>query len=132
MDIVPFVSIGDLCFGESRMDIRGRLGHKHQSFKKDVGENETDAYDGLGLHLYYDRNDRLEFVEAFRPANPTFQGVPFLDHSLDEVADHLGESGYPCERDQLGLNCASAGIGLTAANGVVVGVAVFRSGYYGG
>jgi hypothetical protein len=130
MEIVPFVAIGELRFGETRQAIRQRLGGNSQSFSKSEGENETDAYDELGLHLYFDNEDRLEFVEAFEPAIPTFQGFVLLGRDLDEVEIELSAIGYGSVRDDVGLKFDGAGIALFAPARVVEGIAVFRRGYY--
>lgn len=130
MEIVPFESIGNLRFGEGRQVVRGRLGNGYTTFRKDVGESETDAYNDNGLHLYFDSEDRLEFVEAFGNASPSFQGIKFLGRAIDEVADKLSAIGHAAVLDDVGLQCDSAGIGVTAPRGTVEGVAVFRKGYY--
>ena len=85
MEIVPFTSVRALTFGESRKTSRARLGSSFSTFEKVVGGDETDAFDDLGLHLYYSEADRLEFVEAFDPADITFRGVGFLGRGLDSV-----------------------------------------------
>jgi hypothetical protein len=130
MEIVPFISYGRLCFGDTRHSIRERLGVHYQSFQKDVGENETDAYDGLGLHLYFDDEDRLEFVEAFEPASPLFRGIMLLSRGRDEFAAEVVAMGQSVTLDDYGLRCDGAGFALTAPNGIVEGVGIFRRGYY--
>src|SRR5262245_58298124 len=68
MEIIPFQSIGTLSFGDSRKVARAKLASTFSTFQKGDGPTETDAFDDLGLHLYYDEEGRLEFVEAFDPA----------------------------------------------------------------
>jgi hypothetical protein len=130
MEILPFESIGPLRFGEVRQAVRQLLGKKYRTFKKDVDENDTDAYVDLCLHLYYDNEDRLEFVEAFDGASASFRGIQFLGRPEDDVASDLAEIGFGCVSGDVGLQCDSAGIRLTVSNGIVEGVAVFRKGYY--
>lgn len=131
MEIVPFESIGELRFGESRDTVRRRLGGGYHSFNKDVGENETDAYDDLGLHLYFGHGDRLEFVEAFFPASPSLGGIELLGRPMDDVASDLFARGHKPFPDDVGFQFESAGVGLIGREGVVEGVAIFRRGYYG-
>ena len=130
MEIIPHVSIGELRFGESRQNIRHSLGNKYRPFQKGVGSNDTDAYDDLGLHLYFDDDDRLEFVEGWGPASPAFQGISFMGRQVEDVASDLAAGGYRSVLDGYGLTCESAGIALTAPTGIVEGVAAFRKGYY--
>src|SRR5262245_7451219 len=94
MNILPFKSIGGLHFGERRVDLRQRLGERFTSFKKDVGENETDAYDELGVHLYFDDDDSLEYVETFAPATPTLDGIKLVGRILEDVRKDLEEVGH--------------------------------------
>jgi len=131
MEILPFVSIGDLRFGESRQDVRKHLGTKYQVFRKDVGANETDAYDELGLHLYYDNDDKLEYVETFTPAAPTFKGVAMLGRHSEDVQEDLARAGHTCSvMDDVSINCGSAGIALYSPDEMVEGVGVYRKGYF--
>jgi|SRR5579864_1340719 len=130
MEISSFESVGSLRFGDLRQDIRKRLVGNYVTFKKDVGENDTDAYNELGLHLYYNKQDRLEFVEIFEPAQPQFRGILFIGRDVSDVSNDLKKLGFSTESDEVGLNCPEAGIGLTASDGIIEGVAVFRKGYY--
>jgi len=131
MRIVPFLSIGDLRFGEFRENVRSRLGGKHQAFKKAGGLSETDAYDDLGFHLYYDTEERLEYVETFSPANATFEGIEMLGRSSEEVVEDLSKAGHSCSfMDSVSLNCDSAGITLYVPDSVVQAVGAYRQGYF--
>jgi hypothetical protein len=132
MEIVPYTSVGGLCFGTTRNRIRERLGGGSQAFRKVDCANETDAYDALGLHLYFDDEERLEFVEAFDPASPSFRGTRLLGRDRDEVAAELTAMGYDLTQDSYGLRCDGAGFALTAPDGMVEGVGIFRKGYYDG
>src|SRR5437899_12990923 len=79
MEIRPFEGLGDVRFGMRRGDARALLGQEFRSFKKTpLADRLTDAYTQFGLHLYYDGQDRLEFVEAFQPCVPIFRGVELL------------------------------------------------------
>jgi len=93
LEIRPFEGLGDLRFGMSRRDVRALLGQEFRSFKKTpLADSLTDAYAQYGLHLYYDGQDRLELVEAFRPCVPIFQGVELLG-PRKVVPDRLPEAG---------------------------------------
>jgi hypothetical protein len=130
MEVKSYIGVGELRFGDSRLNVRAILGPHYHSFRKAPGANETDAYDKLGLHLYYDENDCLEFVEAFAPSSLTFIGISLLGRQMSDVENDLKAIGHYSRRDDVGLQCDSAGIGLYAPTGIVDGVAVFRRGYY--
>ncbi len=128
--IESFRSVGPISFGETREEIRNVLGTGFRSFRKTEGENETDAYDLLGVHVYYDDSDCAEFVELFTPAESTFAGVSLVGRKVADVVAELHELGYEGERDDVGYNYDLVGIGLTINDQVVDGVGVFREGYY--
>lgn len=130
MEITPFTGLGAIFFGETRQKVRRLVDSKCHAFRKDIGENETDAFDELGLHIYYDIEDRVEFIEAFDPALVTFRGVLFLGRSIDEVASAMSALGYSAIQTDVGLKYETVGIALTAPSGVIEGVGVFRRGYY--
>lgn len=130
MDIVPFTSVGILAFGDSRAATREMLASKFSTFRKNAGDSETDSFDDLGLHLYYDEKDELEFVEAFDPAEINLRGVCFLGRDLNAVISDMNLLGFsPTVRD-VGVDIERAGIALYAPCGVVEGIAVHREGYY--
>ena len=130
MKITPFTSVVTLSFGDSRKTARGKLRSCFSTFEKAVGENETDSFDDLGLHLYYSNADHLEFIEAFAPAEMTFRGIAFLGRDLQSVVSDLAALGFAPTDSDVGVNFEGAGIALTAPCGVVEGVAIYRKGYY--
>jgi hypothetical protein len=89
-----------------------------------------DAYSGSGFHLTCDKRDRLEAIELFEPASPTFEGIAFLGRELADAAADLNRAGHKSKRTDVGLRFQSAGIALTAPYGVIEGVLVFRREYF--
>lgn len=133
MEIRSYESVGNLRFSDSRQTIRGLLGNRFESFYKGpVANIITDSYDHLGLHLYFDKDDRLNFVEAFQPAKLTFHGIELLGRSIEEVDADLRAMGHipePLKAVDAGPTYLSAGIALTVDESVVEGVAVFGRNY---
>ncbi len=131
-DVQSFQAVGPLKFGQDRAMVRELLGDEFRAFSKGARENEADAYDSLGLHLYYNEHARLEFVEVFSPAQLAFAGVSLLDRSATEVVRDLQTLGHESEQDDVGYNYDQLGIGLTVRyeDTIVEGVAVFKEGYY--
>ena len=128
--IESFRSVGPVSFGQSRDDIRSELGSDFQTFKKAEGENDTDAYDSLGLHIYYDDHDHVEFIEAFSPAELSFEGVSLVGQKVVEIVSQLNARGYDGQQDDVGYNYDNIGIGLTINGDEIEGVGIFRKGYY--
>ena len=131
MEIVPFESVGELRFGDTRDLARRKLASPFTGFHKDVGEEPTDSFDGLGLHIYYDKAGLIEFVEAFTPAEITCCGVRFLGRFVDEIAADMRRLGHELQEGDVGPDFPTAGIALTASiDETVDGVAAHRAGYY--
>jgi hypothetical protein len=130
MEIRPFEALGTLSFGDSRSTVREKLGKEYSSFSKKTGDVPTDAYDSLGLHLYYDQDERLEFVEAFEPAVITMNGITFLGRQVADVVHELGVKGFESVNADVGFDVPAAGIAITSLSGIIEGVAVHRKGYF--
>lgn len=130
MEIIPFRSIGSINFGDSKHVARQRFHSVPTEFQKDVDEESTDAYDDYGLHLYYDCHQRVEFVEAFSPADPIFRNVKFIGRKLNEVVSDLSRLGFSSESSEMGCMMPEAGLAVIAPTGIVEGVSVFREGYF--
>jgi hypothetical protein len=131
MEIHPFESIGPLNFNMSRTTARDTLQVPLQRFRKYENCPDIEVSEELGLHLYYDARDCLEFVEAFEPAKVSFCGLIFLGRDVQDVVAEMEERGLrPTETDDYGVTFGDAGIALTSPSGIVEGVAAFREGYY--
>ena len=129
-EIKPFAQVGPIEFGQLRNEVRSKLDSDYQVFKKTPGENDTDAYDSLGIHVYFDDDDQVEFVEAFSPAELEYEGIALIGRNVDEVVADLRARGYEAEKDDVGYNYDELGFGLTVNGDVIEGVGVFRKGYY--
>lgn len=130
MEVIPFKSIGKLSFGNSRYAARQALSSAFTVFEKVSGADETDSFDQLGLHLYYDNDGLLEFVEAFEPADVTFRGISFLGRDVGAITEEMEAIGFNQTESDVGVMFPDAGIAVTAPSGVVEGVAAHRKGYY--
>lgn len=131
MEFVPYVSLGNIRLGMSRIAARQQLGPDFQSFQKTPDTTIlTDAYNQLGLHLYYDADDEVEYIEAFEGANLRFQGIELLGRELTDLISEFSAIGFRLLQDDYGGMCEEAGICFTAPDGLVEGIGVFRKGYY--
>jgi hypothetical protein len=98
-DIVPFVKFGPIDLGTNRSAVRTLLGGDFRTFRKSrQSVNDTDAYDGVGVHVYYESDDSLREVEAFRPCEPVYKGLSIFELSPQELLSKmasLGEHALP-------------------------------------
>ena len=131
MEVKPYEGLGALRFDLSRSKVRESLGPGFKSFRKTrLDETLTDAYSELGLHLYYDKTDSLEFIEAFRPCMPIFRGIELLG-LREPVVDALQGAGVGLTRRESDADFFDDfGFVLYSPSDEVEGVSVFKRGYY--
>lgn len=111
--------------------MRQLLGSNLETFYKSPSSNvPTDAFNDLGLHLYYTENGELEFVEAFEPCTPAFKDIVLLRDDASDVAAELSSLGHQAVQDDAGYGFPDLGFGLYAPLGHVEGVSVYPKGYY--
>jgi hypothetical protein len=129
-DIVPYSGVGPLRFGLDRSAVRLLLGDGLSTFKKGTNaSNETDAYNSLGLHLYYDDTDALECVEAFDGCSISYQDVKLLNENIQDTLKMLAVGGLSSRYDD-GYFFDEPGFALFAIDNVVKAVTVYRRGYF--
>jgi hypothetical protein len=64
--IVGGIGIGPLMIGMPMAHVRGQLGEPTKRFRKTPDSPRlTDAYVQLGVHVYYDGADCVEYMESF-------------------------------------------------------------------
>ena len=133
--IEPFQSLGPLRFGMRRGEPQQVLSEPPTEFKKGFSDNVTEAYNGAGVHVYYDANGVADFFEAFGFGSnrPTYRGVDLLRREADDVVRDLAALGLAVRDDGQGsLWFDDSGFALIAPTGNTEGVSVFRRGYYTG
>src|SRR5687768_17107302 len=105
--IQPYVGLGILRLSSSREETRAALQYPFaldcKGFNPEI-EN-ADSYDVLGVRLDYDQQNLLEFIEAFKPYDPTFAGVRFIGRDVDDVLDDMAALGYDANWDDSSSGC---------------------------
>ena len=129
--IRPYEGLGGLYFGMGRSEAHIALGSEAESFRKAPSSTEeTDAYDLLGLHLYFDEDDRLDFIEAFSPCEPKFANISLLSENAQTVLAKLESLGHEANYDDGGYFFDELGFVLYAPSEEIEAVSVYRKGYY--
>ena len=132
MQIFPNRGLGELMFGQNRDDVRSQLGPDYVAFKKTPGASRlTDAYNRLGLHLYYDEADRLNFIEAFPPSHPTIDEVNLLGGNARSLLQKMEQRGHAGRVEGDSWFFDDIGVALYAPGGSVEGVSIYPPDYYG-
>lgn len=130
-EIQPYIGIGIVQFGMSRGEVRTLLPGSVSTFKKGLDAiTLTDAYDELGLHLFYDSSDRLECIDAWGPCPISYKGVQLLGVNLAHVLKGLADLGLDARYDD-GYFFDQGGFVLDSSpEEIVQTVTVYRRGYY--
>lgn len=129
-DIAPYEGVGPIRFGMTRSQVQSLLGGSVSTFRKGpYASTDTDAYDQLGLHLHYDKGDRLECIEAWGPCPIYYQGASLLNANIQAVLERLAALGLSSRYDD-GYFFDDAGFALYAPDDVVKAVTVYPKGYY--
>jgi hypothetical protein len=132
LTIEPFQSLGKLRFGMRKGEPERVLGEPPKEFQKGFSENVTEAYNGAGVHVYYDADETVEFIEAFPPSHPTYRGIDLMRPNAEAVVADLAKLGLNVRDDKEGgLWFDDQGFSLFAPGGRTEGVSVFRRGYTG-
>lgn len=130
MEIIPYKSLGILSIGDTKQVARSKLRGSFIEFRKYPYDKDADAFNEEGLHLFYDSEGRLEFVEAFPPANVTYKGIQFLDRANDDVISDMQFLGITGMMDEDGCIFPEAGIASYAPRGIIESVSIYRKGYF--
>jgi hypothetical protein len=128
--VEPFQSLGKLRFGMRKGEPERVLGESPKEFQKGSLKTLTEAYNGAGVHVYYDANGTVDIIDAFPPSQPTYRGIDLMKPEADEVVADLAKLGLTVRNDgQGGLWFDDQGFSLFAPDGRTEGVSVFRRGY---
>lgn len=129
--IFPYEGLGRLRFSMIRSEARALLPVVPRTFQKGaLDPTETDDYYELGMHLSYDAEDRLEFIETFPPCVPTFEGMTFTGLSLEVVVEAMKARGYEATLGENG-ECTFPQVGIALyLPDTVESVSVYQRGYY--
>jgi len=138
MIIVPFTSVGNLFFNDSRKVIREKINAPFTVGRRGQDDDEFndfyDYFEGGGLFVYYDKNDKLNAFEFFDP-NPIFRGVDLLREPFDRIVDFFKEiDPNLVSGDSFEFRSDTYGIGGTCSNNddsdCPEAIIIYRKGYY--
>lgn len=137
--IETHVGLGVVRFGMSREEVAAALGSEPRRFKKTVAcTTLTDAFDPIGLQVFYDIDDRAEALEVFAPSRPCFGDLDLFSTPYSTLVDILRVLDPDLQEDELGFTSNALGFGVYAEHKdsdperPSEGVIVFRKGYYEG
>jgi hypothetical protein len=135
--LTPFEAVGPIKFGTSPDEVRTALNSPWNSFRKFPSEIiPTDAFDELGIHVYYTSNSQCEAIECFSPVLLTFRGKSLVGQPYQEVREWLISIDSDTVHGDTGIAANSFGIGLYTPDGnddpdaIIESVTLVDKGYY--
>lgn len=129
-EINPFIGIGVLTFGMLRKEVHSHIGSNFTTFLRYGTVSVTEAFSELGLHLDYDSDERLTFIETFPPCVPTYRGVYFFDRDIQLVLANLQDLGYQSTYEHQGYTFETLSFVLYVPFEKIEAVSVYSKGYY--
>jgi hypothetical protein len=140
LEIKPYIGVGPIRFGMTRDEVLRIVGHPVITVKPFLkGPHAgipTDAFDELGIHVFYKIGYLCEAIEMYLAADPTFNGQRLIERPFDELFTWLRTLDDNVKVDDTGLTSFKLGFGLYAPSceespsDAVEAVIAFESGYY--
>jgi len=130
-ELVSFLGLGSLRFGMTREEAQCLLGPSSKQFKKTYSSlSLTDEYRAIGVHLYYDQDGRLEFIEGFPPCRVVFRMTPLFEGTPEAIIRSLEQMGFQRRISGATYVFDDAGFALIVEDIRITGVSVFAKDYY--
>lgn len=135
---MPFVSVGDLFFSDSRESLRKKL---NEGFRAGVKEFEgiKDYYDLFkksDLMVAYDKDDNINAFEFYK-GDVIFNGISLLKEPYINLIEIFSKNdpglvvnGTTVTSNKLGIGLNAPYAGTEDEDAFVESVIVFRKGYY--
>lgn len=136
MSIKPYEGVGPVRFGMSVDEVRRTVGKRVETYKKAEAlfpdAHPVDAFDEVGMHVFYKPLGRCEAIMLFPPAAPTFHNESLLDKRFTELLTWFTSMDEDVEQDDVGFISFKFGISITESpEGLIEAVLVFdEPGYY--
>jgi hypothetical protein len=109
-EAVPWVGVEAARFGESRSDLRARLG-EFIPVSRAPEDTPIDHYASLGLLLHFDRSDLLDSIEVTSVSDLTVFGIRIFGRAFGDVLEDLRPRNISAEMDDSG--CSVPGFGFS-------------------
>jgi hypothetical protein len=91
--LVPLKSAGDILIGMTRDEVRAVMCEEPKAFAKTPNaERLTDGFHDLCVQVFYDSDDRAEYIELSRDSliDPELEGLPIFNTPAADLVMRLG------------------------------------------
>jgi hypothetical protein len=135
--IEPYIGAAPITFGMTSDEVRSKVEVDVKQFKKTpISQMFTDAFDTLGVHVYYRKPGICEAIEFGNIAVPTFNDKKLIDIPFIEIKRMFEDIDNSLQINETGLISYKYGIGIfvptlkKSIKELVKGVIIFEKGYY--
>ena len=93
--VVPHEGVAPVRLGMTRAECRGVMPEAPRAFRKGPGGGETDAFHSSAFQVFYDADDRVEYIELSRgrDVEPQIDGLSVLEVAADDAVAHVRRLG---------------------------------------
>jgi hypothetical protein len=114
--ITPFVRVGPIMFGMQRTEVHNLLGAEFRVFRKTTtSETDAEAFDRELVHVYYDKESRVQSVELFDLSTVAVDGH-ILGQALTGWIECITGLGYQVQPIPSGYCVPSIGLSSFTAD----------------
>lgn len=114
-ELLSFGDLGSLHVGMVRDQSRALLGGGFEGFLKSAGSTvPTDAYDDLGMHVYFDDGYRVIGVEFLKWSDLSWRGQRLSGADVLEVQQHMVAQGEVLNFNNSGFDVNGLGLRVYA------------------
>jgi hypothetical protein len=120
-EVIPLKAIGPILLGMSREESRSAMGIQPDTFRKADSATLTDAYDLQGFHVYFDEDERVEYIEIFPSRMPAmYKGVSVFETKADDLVAEISKDAQ-CDKDdpELGFSYVFPELELSLWRGMI-------------
>lgn len=115
--VEPLVGVGPVRLGMSRQETRDAIDAPVVSFEKGpLSASPTDAFLENAFQVFYDKDDRAEFIEVSRngPFMVLYQGISVFETTADEFLEAVSrDTNYDKDRPEQGYSFVFPEVGLS-------------------
>ena len=123
----PFKSVGNICFNDTRKEVRNKCGDFKEFKKSKYSKNTTDDF--RLYHVYYDENNIVEAVEVFAGVDVEYMNVSLFLLTYKELKNMLNDEKIEC--DSTGAIFHTHGISAYVPDETKIeSLLFFKNGYY--
>ncbi|MBK1884624.1 hypothetical protein JIN85_19565 [Luteolibacter pohnpeiensis] len=116
-NLVPLYSVGDIRIGMARAEVRAAMSEEPKAFlKTPTSERPTDAFQELCVQVYYDSDDRAEYIEISRAPSihPQLDGAHVFEIPATELVQQLGrDADYDSDSEDDPTDVVFPGLSLS-------------------